>query len=60
MGAKVYADRPGQPGLADESAELDLETEVQVVAAWFDDLPVEWQRYFDEEARRGPDAYGRA
>jgi hypothetical protein len=38
----------------------ELEAEVQVVAAWFEALPVEWQRYFDDEARSGRRAYGRA
>jgi hypothetical protein len=63
MGAQVYLDRPGetaQPGAPDEPADAELEIEVQAVAAWFDDLPVEWQRYFDEEATRGQDEYGRA
>ena len=38
----------------------ELEAEVQAVAAWFEALPAEWQRYFDHEAQSGRRAYGRA
>jgi hypothetical protein len=70
MGAKVYADRLSPEadlidGLVDgleavPEQELELETEVQAVAAWFDALPDEWQRYFDLEAQSGRRAYGQA
>ena len=74
MVAKVHADRPSadaahpgaRPGapsdLETEAAtpDHDLETEVQAVAAWFEALPVEWQRYLDHEARAGRQAYGQA
>lgn len=45
----------GDAKLVDDA---DLEGEVQAVAAWFDGLPLLWQRYFDEEARNGRRAYG--
>jgi len=62
MGAKVYADRlsPDADLEVVPEQELELETEVQAVAAWFDALPAEWQRYFDLEARSGRRAYGQA
>ena len=65
MVAKVHADRPSadaaQPGGPEAvTPDHDLETEVQAVAAWFEALPVEWQRYLDHEARAGRQAYGQA
>lgn len=65
MGAKVYADRmsaaamDAEPGSEGEP-ELSVEPEVQAIAAWFEALPLEWQRYFDHEARCGRQAYGPA
>jgi hypothetical protein len=61
MVARVYADRSGV-ALATPEAEPDqeLESEVQAVAAWFEALPPEWQRYFDREAENGRQAYGQA
>jgi hypothetical protein len=38
-------------------AEPEVEAEVQAIAAWFDALSPEWQRYFDHEARSGRQAY---
>jgi hypothetical protein len=61
MVAKVYADRrSADPEPEAPTADHDLETEVQAVAAWFEALPAEWQRYLDHEARAGRQAYGRA
>jgi hypothetical protein len=60
MGAKVYADRLIPDAEPELPSDPDLEIEVQAVAAWFDALPAEWQRYFDHEAQSGRRAYGRA
>ncbi len=60
MGAKVFADRPTQEAEPEAALDPDLEAEVQAVAAWFDALPLEWQRYFDHEAVYGRRAYGQA
>jgi hypothetical protein len=59
MGVKLIADRPDDAA-SDAPADQDLEAEVQAVAAWFDALPPEWQRYFDHEAKSGRQAYGPA
>ena len=62
MVAKVYADRPSPEAESegDPSIDASVETEVQSIALWFEALPVEWQRYFDHEARSGRRAYGQA
>jgi hypothetical protein len=59
MVAKVYADRLS-PDLDLEGAPVDndVETEAQAVASWFEALPPEWQRYYDDEAQSGRQAYG--
>lgn len=56
MGAKAYADRSE----AEPEIDHDLETEVQAVAAFFEALPPELQRYLDREAEIGRQAYGQA
>ena len=59
--AKVYADRLSPDPEPDTTPlDHDLEAEVQAVAAWFDALPQEWQRYLDHEAQSGRRAYGQA
>ncbi len=60
MGAKVYADRLMPDAEPDGLLDHELEAEVQAVAAWFEALPAEWQRYFDHEAQSGRRAYGQA
>jgi hypothetical protein len=50
----------GEAGADDVPLDQDLEAEVQAVAAWFEGLSPEWQRYFDHEARSGREAYGQA
>jgi hypothetical protein len=56
MAAELFATRPGEAG-EDAPLDPDLEAEVQAVAAWFEALPPEWQRYFDHEAKSGREAY---
>jgi hypothetical protein len=61
MVARVYADRSGgAPATPEAEPDQELESEVQAVAAWFEALPPEWQRYFDREAESGRQAYGQA
>jgi hypothetical protein len=48
----LHAPSPSRP------EDQELEAEIQAVAAWFDALPAEWQRYFDDEATSGRRAYG--
>jgi hypothetical protein len=61
MGAKIHGARrgwdadPASPVDAELDAELEAETET--VATFFEALPVEWKAYFDDEARRGREAY---
>jgi hypothetical protein len=43
-----------------DAVDAELEAEVQAVAASFEALPAEWQRYLDQEARAGRRAYGEA
>jgi hypothetical protein len=43
-----------------DPADSELEAEIQAVAAFFEALPAEWQRYLDQEARAGRRAYGEA
>jgi hypothetical protein len=43
-----------------DAVDAELEAEVQAVAAFFEALPAEWQRYLDQEARAGRRAYGEA
>jgi hypothetical protein len=61
--AAELADKRGPEGAVPEGvaaevpAEPEVEAEVQAIAAWFDALSPEWQRYFDHEARSGRQAY---
>jgi hypothetical protein len=61
MGAKppLRADRQDEVERS-EMPDQELEAEVQAVAAWFEALSPEWQRYFDHEAKSGRQAYGHA
>ena len=60
MIAMVYADRLSEGPEPDAATpDHDLETEIQAVAAGFEALPVEWQRYLDHEAQTGRRAYGK-
>jgi hypothetical protein len=43
-----------------DPTDSELEAEIQAVAAFFEALPAEWQRYLDQEARAGRRAYGEA
>ena len=59
MVAKVLADRlTADTELEGAPVDPDVEAEAQAVATWFEALPLEWQRYFDHEARSGRQAYG--
>jgi hypothetical protein len=59
--AAELADKRGPEGAVPEGvlapAEPEVEAEVQAIAAWFDALSPEWQRYFDHEAKSGRQAY---
>lgn len=57
MVAKVYRTPEAEPVDAELPVDPELEAEVAAAAAWFEAQPSEWQRYFDEEARRGREAY---
>ena len=59
MVAKVLADRLSSEQ-SPEVVDHEHEAEIEAIAAWFEALPAEWQRYLDHEARAGQEAYGQA
>ena len=62
MGAKVIdrSDETAGPLTQPGAIDPELEAEIAAVAALFDALPLDWQRYLDHEAEVGQAAYGRA